>query len=256
MKILDRFRFAYQNGLRFTFFRIFARLFYSKYRLRYNSMDWVSNADFNAYLKSIDEPGGINSGRRWMVYQLLRLSYSVPGDTAECGVYRGAGSYLICTHTAAFELKKTHHIFDSFEGLSKPVTVDGTHWREHDLTAGVDVVKQRLARFPNVEYYPGWIPTRFSAVEDRQFSFVHIDVDIYEPTKDSIEFFYSRMNKGAILLCDDYGFDSCPGATKAIDEFLKDKPEKAIALTDGGGFFIKGLEVAPSFPIMPGARQS
>lgn len=48
-------------------------------------------------------------------------------------------------------------------------------------------------------------------------------VDLYEPTKDSIEFFYDKLNVGGIFLCDDYGFTSCPGATKAIDEFLVDK---------------------------------
>ena len=48
-----------------------------------------------------------------------------------------------------------------------------------------------------------------------------------------------RLAPGGILLCDDYGFDSCPGATRAVDEFLRDKPEKAISLSDGAGFFIK-----------------
>ena len=49
-----------------------------------------------------------------------------------------------------------------------------------------------------------------------------------------------RLVDGGIFLCDDYGFDSCPRATRAVDEFLRDKPEKAISLSDGGGFFIKG----------------
>ena len=32
----------------------------------------------------------------------------------------------------------------------------------------------------------GWIPTRFQEVADRHFAFVHIDVDLYEPTRDSL----------------------------------------------------------------------
>jgi O-methyltransferase len=67
---------------------------------------------------------------------------------------------------------------------------------------------------------------------------VHIDVDIYEPTRDSMAFFYPRLNDGGIIICDDYGFKSYPGATKAVDEFLRDKPEKMVALNDGGGFMI------------------
>jgi hypothetical protein len=50
---------------------------------------------------------------------------------------------------------------------------------------------------------------------------------------------------GGIFVCDDYGFLTCPGATKAMDEFLLTKREKMISLPGGGGFFIKGCVTAP-----------
>ena len=90
----------------------------------------------------------------------------------------------------------------------------------------------------------GWIPERFPDVEDRKFSFLHIDIDLYEPTRDSVAFFYPRMSDGGIILCDDYGSTFCSGATKAIDEYLADKPEKMISLSGGGGFLIKGCPTA------------
>jgi O-methyltransferase len=34
---------------------------------------------------------------------------------------------------------------------------------------------------------------------------------------------------------------TCPGATKAVDDFLSDKPEKMIVLPCGGGFLIKDV---------------
>jgi hypothetical protein len=86
----------------------------------------------------------------------------------------------------------------------------------------------------------GWIPERFPEVADRRFAFVHIDVDLEQPTRDSIEFFYPRMNKGGIILCDDYGFTTCPGATSTIDAYLLDKPEKMLSMCCGGGFLIAG----------------
>ena len=45
------------------------------------------------------------------------------------------------------------------------------------------------------------------------------------------------------MTCDDYACTTCPGATKALDDFLKDRPEKMIALDAGAGFFIKGQVV-------------
>ena len=54
-------------------------------------------------------------------------------------------------------------------------------------------------------------------------------------------FFYPRLVPGGIVVCDDYGFPTCPGATSAVDEFLADKPEKMLSLASGGGFAIKGI---------------
>jgi hypothetical protein len=176
-----------------------------------------------------------------MLYQLMRLVASVPGDTAECGVYQGGCSYIMCRlnqlNTAH---RRTHFMFDSFEGLSEPTAEDGKHFKKGGLACDLDVVKRNLAGFEDVSFQKGWIPERFSQVEDRRFAFVHIDVDLHQPTRESIQFFYPRTSDNGIILCDDYGFTSCPGATKAIDEFLQDKPEKMLSLSCGGGFLIKG----------------
>jgi hypothetical protein len=90
-----------------------------------------------------------------------------------------------------------------------------------------------------VECYPGWIPDRFPEVDDRCFSFVHIDVDLYQPTLDSLEFFYPRLSTGGIIVLDDYGFGTCPGATAAVDSFMRDKAEPIVNLSAGGAFLMK-----------------
>jgi len=89
------------------------------------------------------------------------------------------------------------------------------------------------------------LQARFPEVADRRFAFVHIDVDLHQPTKDSVDFFYPRLAAGGVLLCDDYGSTWCPGATRACDEFLADKPEKMIRLDAAGGFLIKGTSTGP-----------
>jgi O-methyltransferase len=214
------------------------------YRFKWPQMEWWGDDNFNAFLERFDERRGLNTDRRLMLGELVRLVEDVPGDTVECGVYRGAGSYLICSVGTRSRQRRTHHVFDSFEGLSAPTSADGTYWSSGDLSIGLDVVQRNLAEFQNVRYYQGWIPARFGDVAGTRFAFVHVDVDLMEPTRDSVAFFYSRLNDGGILLCDDYGFTTCPGATTSIDEFLADKPEKMIRLSDGGGFFIKGRTTA------------
>jgi O-methyltransferase len=79
----------------------------------------------------------------------------------------------------------------------------------------------------------GLVPDTLEVIRDRTFSFVHIDLDIYSAIKSACEFFYPRMQPGGILLFDDYGYSSCPGARAAIDEFFADKPEVKVAMVTG-----------------------
>ncbi len=224
--------------LRFNLLRAVGKVLLPEYRFHWPQLLWLQDEDFNAYLKSFGEADGMNSHRRWMILQLARLVVSVPGDTVECGVYAGCSSYLICKATQN-KTSRTHFLFDSFEGLSRPSPVDGSYWRKGDLHCSVEIVRSNL-NGSNLSFHPGWIPERFGDVRDKHFAFVHIDVDLYRPTLDSIEFFYPRTTAGGIVVCDDYGFTTCPGATKAIDDFLSDKPESMIVLPCGGGFLIKG----------------
>ena len=231
--------------LRFKLLRKIGKVVFPRYRFKWPQLDWWNNNQFNAYLMRFDEIKGANTDRRWMLYQLLRLVDTVPGDTAECGVYKGASSWLICKVNQFSKIQqRTHYMFDSFQGLSQPGDDDGSHWAEGDLSYGIEKVQNNLKDLSAYSLHPGWIPDRFKDVENKRFCFVHIDVDLYEPTRDSIVFFYPRMSSGGIIVCDDYSYSSCPGATKAVDEYLADKPEKMIAMPCGGGFFMKGWATA------------
>ena len=233
---------------RFNLLRLVAKALLPEYRFKWPQMAWWKDRGFNDYLSRFDEQNGMNTDRRWMMYQLLRLTADVAGDTAECGVFNGAGSYLIANfntnlqNSKSAEYKRNHCMFDSFAGLSEPSKVDGKFWKAGDMTCPEKQVGENLKNFNNLLFYPGWIPERFIEVEKKQFSFVHIDVDLFQPTFDSLQFFYPRMSVGGIILCDDYGFTSCPGATKACDDFFADKQEKIISLCSGGGFIIKGVQ--------------
>lgn len=227
--------------LRFFLLRKLGAWLVPKYRFNWPQLAWWDDDVFSAYLRRFDEIDGCNSDRHWALGQLTRLVADVAGDTAECGVFRGASSYLICRGNQLAPNRRVHHLFDSFQGLSEPSILDGSFWSAGDLACPLSVVKENLEEFGEeaVCFHQGWIPERFHELSQSHFSFVHIDVDLHEPTRDSLEFFYPRMSEGGIILCDDYGFTSCPGATAAFDEYLMDKPEPMIALPCGGGFLIK-----------------
>jgi len=215
-----------------------------RYRLDWPHIDWWSDERFQVFLEKFGEGDGYNASRKFALSQLLRLVDNVPGDTCECGVYRGASSYLICQHNQRYPqtIDRTHYLVDSYQGVSHPDENDHSqHWQYGMLSCDEETVLNQLSDFRNIKSLAGWIPDPFSKMDDKTFSFVHVDVDLHQPTRDCFAFFYERLNGGGILLCDDYQSSLCPGATKAADDFLADKPEKMIALPTGGGFFIKGI---------------
>lgn len=216
-----------------------------EYVFKWPQIDWFENPAISEFYTVFPhERQGFNMDRRWNVLQFLRLIEGLPGDTAECGVFEGATSWLILRHAPDDPAggRRRHHLFDSFEGCSQPGANDHpSHFHKGILACPEETVRTTLAPYAGqTRYYKGWIPSRFAAVADRSFAFVHIDVDLYDPTRDSIAFFYPRLERGAVLICDDYGCSTCPGATKAVDDFLADKPEKMLAFASGGGFMIKG----------------
>lgn len=234
-------RHTFKSGPQYTRYvmaEVFTRIIYKPYKFSEFGRVFLQDDNFLSYYEGYVSRDNYRSlDRKYTLDQLMQLAPTVPGDTAECGAYQGASSLLMCRHIQG--LDKKHHVFDSFEGLSTPKSEDGAYWQEGDLAVGEQSIRNVLKPFDFVQYHKGWIPHTFERVRDNTFCFVHIDVDLYQPTFDSLAFFYPRINPGGIILCDDYGFSTCPGAKKAMDAFFADKNEPIVHLTTGQGLVIK-----------------
>lgn len=172
-------------------------------------------------------------------------------DIAECGVWKGHSAYMISKIVAENKFSGTFHIFDSFEGgLSDKVDKDKNLLRDMSdgevktekeiFSSQQEQVASVLSKFDFIKLYAGWIPARFAEVSNKQFSLVHIDVDLYQPTLDSLEFFWPRLAEGGFIVVDDYGSSQFPGATTATNEFLdKNKPSFFYKVPMGACFIVK-----------------
>lgn len=200
---------------------------------------WHHDEEFFSYLEGlVGTQHSPAADRKYLLRNLCSLVKDIEGDIVECGSYRCSSAYIMADQLLDGERKL--HIFDSFEGLSEPSPVDGSYWHTGDLRVAEQDCRRVLERFqPAVNFYKGWIPSRFPEITDLKFSLVHIDVDLYEPTRSSIEFLYPRMLPGAVLVLDDYGSCLCPGARAAADEFFASRPETVIHVPTGQGFVIK-----------------
>lgn len=207
-------------------------------------MAW-NRSDFytEAFEKYGLEVSGCPEIRNYFLQSSLRSVEGLGGDVAECGTRNGKSALYMLT---ACQTNRPFWLFDSFEGLSDPSPEKDGLTSVMDSTGEARIFKvdyskieERFAPFENVTLMQGWIPERFPEVEDRKFCFVHVDVDLYEPTWDAYSFFYDRMLPGGMMVCDDYGSTHFPGAREAVDTFFADKPETPVELPQGQCFIVK-----------------
>lgn len=157
--------------------------------------------------------------------ELLDKTKNIEGSIAEVGVYKGGTAKLIAEKSG----KSRVYLFDTFEGMPNFTENVDDHWGLGSFNnTDYDSIKSIFKDYTNVFIYKGIFPDDTSNnIENETFRFVHLDVDNYKSYKDSLNFIYSKMVKGGIIVFDDYNCDCCPGANKAIDEFFKGK-EKVI----------------------------
>jgi O-methyltransferase len=191
---------------------------------------------FQLYVKHTEGRTLIDIDRLFMIYQACNHVYGLKGSIAEVGVYKGGSAKMI------HELLLTDilHLFDTFEGMPETDQNKDLHKKGDFNDTSLESVKSLFGNSIQVVFHKGLFP---QSVPDYmhyyKFKFVHVDVDIYESTKSCLEFFYPRLISGGILICDDYGFDSCPGCKQAVDEFMARNGIHGFYLPTGQFFIIK-----------------
>ena len=175
--------------------------------------------------------------RAWTIWQMACHAASLEGDFMEAGVFQGGTAKML--RILAERTGKTLHLFDSFEGMEVADADLDRHASGDFSETSLEAVQAFVGAAGFVQFHKGWVPHTFKGLEDRRFCFAHIDLDLYQGVRDSLEFLYPRMPKGGVIISDDYGFASCPGARRAVDEFFANKPEKPLALLTGQGLIVK-----------------
>lgn len=168
--------------------------------------------------------------------QLHRCAQSVlklRGDFAEVGVYMGGSAKIM----ADVKGKKRLYLFDNFdEGLPEPQSILDADLKKGQQKTALKEVKKTLKDYKNIYFYKGVFPKSTKRVRSKCFSLVHLDVDLYQSTKDCLNFFYPRMVRGGIILTHDYPFKA---VKTAFDDFFLSKPEYIIRLADTQAMVIK-----------------
>jgi O-methyltransferase len=179
----------------------------------------------------------VDEARAHTLYQLARHASRLDGEMAEIGVYRG-GTAKLLAHIGDATGREVH-LFDTFAGMPTTDVHRDLHVAGDFADTTLADVKRFLAGHRSPVFHAGEFPETASAVREKRFSLVHVDVDIAASVEACCAFFYPRMVPSGILLFDDYGFTSCPGAKLATDEFFGGKPEPVLHLTTSQALVIK-----------------
>jgi O-methyltransferase len=198
---------------------------------------WRNDAAFRELADEIRGRTLVDDSRLFILYNFARHIRSLPGEVAEIGVYKGGTAKFLGRLLA--DSGKQVHLFDTFGGM--PETDPERDWHKagdfNDTTlAGVQGF---LGDTPRVHFHQGFFPATADPIKGDRFALVHVDVDIYRSVLDCCKFFYERMTPGGVMVFDDYGFTTCPGAKLAVDEFFASVPEQPVYLPTGQAVVVR-----------------
>ena len=167
------------------------------------------------------------------IEQVLREQ--IQGDFVELGVYKGNSAFLLA-HLAR-RAGRHLYLFDTFSGFDSRDFVGEDRKRMHGHFSDTSLAGVRaLVGESAVTYVKGFFPDSLSTVSPPEtLAVVHLDCDLYEPMRAGLETFYPRLSPGGIMFLHVYSSGEWPGAQRAIDEFLQDKPERVVLIPDKSG---------------------
>jgi hypothetical protein len=168
----------------------------------------------------------------------------VPGDFAECGVWRG-GSVLamILKLQELGRNDRVIHLYDTFEGMTEPSERDTSAydrpaletWSE-DRSLGkvawegffqADVFNEESVRdlllstgYPaeNLRLVRGPVEETLPSLAPRELALLRLDTDWYDSTLHELVHLYPLLTVGGVMIIDDYGhWDGC---RQAVDEYF------------------------------------
>lgn len=176
-------------------------------------------------------------------YEIFKNILNVNGSIVECGVFNGKSLFTWLQLSSIFEPQNfTRKIigFDTFEGFPAIHEVDKKVYEKQKtpeigdfhmfgdykkLVEGIKRIEKNLlnnGEDSKVELVKGDINETVPRYAEEHphliVSLLHLDVDLYEPTKTALHYLLPRMPKGAVVVFDELNAPRFPGETLALLE--------------------------------------
>jgi hypothetical protein len=171
---------------------------------------------------------------------------NIEGDIIECGVAMAGNFASMILGAVSIPEGKNRKFwgFDSFQGIQLAGKKDTQQAGIGDITHNTDVPyedllvssgitshsKQQVLNNINkwglsnyeIELVEGWVQNSIPQVNDRinKISILRLDMDVYHPTKFTLDLWWDKISNGGVIIIDDWALD---GVRVACYEFFEEK---------------------------------
>ena len=160
----------------------------------------------------------------------------IPGAVVELGTFEGQTSHMFRRLIDKFDPGRPFHCYDSFQGLPSRRPEDSKQVRKEDGEGGmragrdqfIERFKRERLRLPD-GIHEGFFADIAASEYPSPIAFAYFDGDLYSSILDSFKMVFHKMSPGGVIMVHDYTTEGLfPGAKKAIEDFLRDKPERGV----------------------------
>lgn len=144
------------------------------------------------------------------------------------------------------QIGRRFFLLDTFTGVGERIITEEEvasgnlgYFRKMYEEDNYERAARNFAEFKNVEIIRGSIPSSFSQVEIGAVAYLSIDMNNVTPEIAAINHFWDRLQAGAPVLLDDYGFVRYEAQKRGFDAWAAQRGVGILALPTEQGVIIK-----------------
>ncbi len=211
---------------------------------------WNDDESFQKTYRMIRNHTFVDKYRCYELWTLVDQVKHLEGAMIEIGVWKGGTGALLAKKAELSGFKDNVYLCDTFNGIVKAGEKDN-HYRggEHSDTSAeiVRSLVEDVFQLKNVRILKGVFPDETAhLIDDKRFRLCHIDVDVYQSSKEIVDWIWDKMPIGGVIVFDDYGYCGCTGVTKYVEERMNDRDKLVVHNLNGHALIIKTTNAPPA----------
>lgn len=203
---------------------------------------WFDDSEFVDCYNAVRQNTLVDLYRLHELWTLAGQLANRGGDFLEVGVWRGGTGCLMAARAKALGSPARIFLCDTFSGVVKAGGMDAHYKGGEHADTSVEIVRDLAAKMglDNIDLLKGVFPDETGQrVADRTIALCHIDVDVYESAGQVLDWVWPRLQVGGVVVFDDYGFSTCDGVTRLVNERARDADALTMHNLNGHGVMVK-----------------